>query len=109
MPLSERWIRSDDKWTRRFGIVSLLGYNRVKATARVFMLLDLVMEDNEQDIKKAVSWILREIIKKNPDEVAEFLTRWAKAKPSSTARWIIKDGMTKLPRDNQNELLILMG
>ena len=109
LPLSERWIRSNDKWTRRFGVVSLLGYKRVKATARVFALLDLVMEDNEQDIKNAVSWVLRDITKKNPEEVAEFLIRWAKAKPSKTARWIIKNGLTKLPKDKQNELLFLIG
>jgi 3-methyladenine DNA glycosylase AlkD len=109
LPLSERWIRSNNKWTRRFGVVSLLGYKRVKTTTRVFALLDSVMEDNEQDIKKAVSWVLRDISKKNPEEVAEFLIRWAKAKPSKTARWIIKDGLTKLPKDTQNALLTLIG
>ncbi len=59
------------------------------------------MEDNEKDIKKAVSWVLREITKKNPDGVAEFLTRWAKSNPDKDARWIIKDGMTKLPAKSE--------
>jgi len=63
------------------------------------------MEDKDKDIKKAVSWVLREITKKNPDDVAEFLTRWAKANPSKDTKWIIKDGMKKLPKKMQDEVL----
>ena len=98
LSLSENRIKSADKWIRRFGVVTLRGYKKVQTTNKVFEILDLVMEDNEKDIKKAVSWILREITKRNPDEVAEFLTRWAKVSPSKDARGIIKDGMKKLPK-----------
>jgi len=66
------------------------------------------MGDNDKDIKKAVSWVLREITKRNPDEVAKFLTRWAKANPGKDARWIIKDGMTKLPEEKQTEILSIL-
>ena len=104
LPLSENWIKSADKWIRRFGVVTLRGYKKVQTTNEVFEILDLVMEDNEKEIKKAVSWILREITKRNPDEVAEFLTRWAKANPGKDARWIIKDGMTKLLEEKQTEI-----
>ncbi|MBI4645362.1 MAG: DNA alkylation repair protein [Bacteroidia bacterium] len=84
------------------------GYKRVKATDKVFKILDTVMEDNEKDIKKAVSWVLREITKKNPDEVAGFLTRWAKANPGKDAKWIIKDGMKKLRSDEKKEILKIL-
>jgi len=99
LPLSEKWIKSENKWIRRFGVVTLRGYKKVQTTNKVFEILDLVMEDNEKDIKKTVSWILREITKKNLDEVAEFLARWAKANPGKDTRWIIKDGMKKLPKE----------
>ncbi len=108
LPLSERWIKSENKWIRRFGVVSLRGYKRIQITDKVFEILDLVMEDKDKDIKKAVSWVLREITKKNPDGVAEFLTRWAEAKPDKNARWIIKDGMKKLPKEMQTEILTLL-
>ncbi|MCK4398217.1 MAG: DNA alkylation repair protein [Methanophagales archaeon] len=108
LPLSEKWVKSENKWIRRFGVVTLRRYKRVQTTNEVFRILDLVMEDNEKDIKKAVSWILREITKKNPDGVAEFLTRWAKANPDKDARWIIKDGMTKLPEEKQTEILSIL-
>jgi len=109
LPLSEKWIKDKNKWIRRFGVVSLRGYKRVQITDKAFEILDLVMEDKDKDIKKAISWILREITKKNPDEVAKFLMKWAKANPSKDAKWIIKDGMKKLPKEIQTEILTLLG
>lgn len=109
LPFSERWIRNNDKWARRFGVVTLLGYKRIKATERVFELLDMVMEDKDRDVKKAVSWILRDITKGNPDEVAQFLVKWAEANPSQDARWVIKDGMKKLSDDERNRIFELLG
>ncbi|VUT27714.1 MAG: DNA alkylation repair enzyme [Candidatus Syntrophoarchaeum sp. GoM_oil] len=109
LPLSDGWIKSGDKWIRRFGVVTLLGYQRVKTTDKVFEILDMVMEDREKDVKKAVSWILREITKKNPDEVAAFLMTWAKADPNRDTRWIIKDGMKKLPEEKQTEIINAIG
>jgi len=104
LPLSEKWIKDKKKWIRRFGVVSLRGYKRIKITDKVFEILDLVMEDKDKDIKKAVSWILREITKKNPVEVAKFLMKWAKVNPGKDAKWIIKDGMKKLGNDEQKKI-----
>ncbi len=109
LPHSEKWIKNNDKWIRRFGIVTLRGYKRVKTTDKVFELLDIAMKDNEKDIKKAASWVLRELTKKNPDEVAEFLTKWAEANPTKDTRWIIKDGMKKLNSNQQKKILGLLG
>ncbi|MBC8521027.1 MAG: DNA alkylation repair protein [Methanomicrobia archaeon] len=109
LPLSEKWSKSENKWIRRFGVVTLRGYKRIQTTNEVFKILDLVMKDNEKDIKKAVSWVLREITKKNPDEVAEFLTRWAKANPNKDARWIIKEGMKRIDNNEQKKILALLG
>ncbi len=108
LPLSERWIKDKNKWIRRFGVVSLREYKKVPITDRVFRILDLVMEDKDKDVKKAVSWILREITKKNLDEVARFLMKWAKANPSKDTTWIIKDGMKKLRSNKQEKILQLI-
>jgi 3-methyladenine DNA glycosylase AlkD len=108
LPLSEKWIKDKNKWIRRFGVVSLRGYRKVKTTDKVFKTLDLVMEDKDKDIKKAVSWILREITKKNPDKVGKFLMKWAKANPNKDTKWIIKNGMKKLPKEKQTEILTLL-
>jgi len=109
LPLSERWIQNIDKWIKRFGIVTLLGYKKTPTTEKVFELLDLVMEDRERDVRKAVSWILREITKANPAEVAEFLMKWAKENPSKEARWIIENGMKKLGDDERDRISEVLG
>jgi len=108
LPLSKKWIQSTRKWIRRFGVVTLRGYKRAKATEEVFELLDEVMEDRDRDVRKAVSWILREITKGNPDEVTTFLVKWAKANAGKDATWIIKEGMKKLSKDEQNRILQLL-
>ena len=108
LSLSEKWVKSDNKWIKRFGVVSLRGYKTIKTTVNVLQILDLVKEDKDKDIKKAVAWILREITKKNPNEVAKFLIRWTKTNPSKDARWIIKNGMRKLDSDGQRTILGLL-
>ncbi len=108
LPLSEKWIKDKNKWIRRFGIVTLLGYKRIKITDKVFEILNSVMKEYEPDVKKAVSWILREITKKNPDEVAKFLMKFAKTNLNKDTKWIIKDGMKKLSNDEQKNILLLL-
>ena len=88
--------------------MTLLGYKRVRTTERVFELLDIAMEDGERDVRKAVSWILREIAGENPDQVAEFLIKRARAHPSRDARRVITDGMKKLAKDEQGRILDLL-
>jgi len=108
LPLSEKWTKNNNKWIKRFGVVTLRGYKKIKVTDGVFQILDLVMEESEKNIKKAVSWILREITKKNPDKVAEFLIKWAKLNPGKDTEWIIRDGMKKLPNNKQKKILELL-
>ena len=108
LPLSEKWIKSKNKWIRRFGVVTLRGYKNIKATDKVFKILNLVMNDENLEVKKAISWILREITKGNPDDVKEFLSKLAKTNLSKNTKWIIKDGIKKLKDDEQKMILELL-
>jgi len=108
LPFSKEWIRSANKWIRRFGVVTLRGYKRVPATEKVFELLDMVIEEEDRDVRKAVAWILREITKGNPDDMARYLERWAKSDPGKDAKWVIKNGLKKLGSDEQNKILGLL-
>lgn len=108
LPLSEKWIKDKNKWIRRFAVVTLRGYKKIQITDRVLEILDSVMKEEEPDVKKAVSWILREITKKNPDEIAKFLMKFAKASPSKNTKWIIKDGIKKLSNNDQKKILELL-
>ena len=75
---------------------------------KVFNILDSVMKENEPDVKKSVSWILREITKKNPEPIFEFLIKWAKTNPNKDTIWMIKDGMKKLDKKKQERILGLL-
>lgn len=108
LPLSESCVKSNNIWIRRFGVVILRGYRKIKITPEVFALIDRVMEDEEKDVKKAVSWVLRMITPNNSDEVANYLVKWAKKNPNKDTKWIIKDGMKKLPKEKQAEILTLL-
>lgn len=108
LPLSEKWIQSTDKWVRRFGIVTLLGYKKVQTTEKVFELLAKAMGDKENDVRKAVSWILREITKANPDMVVEFLMKQAQACRNKNTKRIIEDGMKKLNANDQRRIVGLL-
>ena len=68
----------------------------------------LLEKAEEPYVKKAVSWILREITKMNPDEVTKFLIKWAKASPGKDMKWIIKDGLKKLSDNEQKKILGLL-
>lgn len=101
-------IQNKTKWIRRFAVVTLRGYKKIQITDKVLKILDSVMKEEEPDVKKAVSWILREITKKNPDEIAKFLMKFAKASPSKNTKWIIKDGLKKLSNNEQKMILEML-
>ena len=61
------------------------------------------MRDEDPDVKRAVAWILREMGKREPQTVFNFLREWSPGDNRHT-RWIIRQGMKKLPPDMQAEL-----
>jgi len=65
------------------------------------------MKEEDKDVKKAIGWALREVTKKDPKSVFEFLKNWAKVDDKNT-KWIIKEGMKKLARKEQEKLESLL-
>jgi 3-methyladenine DNA glycosylase AlkD len=108
LALCQKWIKSDNKWTRRFAVVTLRAFKKMPTSDKVFKILDEVMQEEEWDVKKAVTWILREITKKNPEAISKFLQEWAKRGSNKHTRWIIKDGMRKLPSNDQQKIRFLL-
>ncbi len=107
--LMHDWSQSTHLWIRRLSIATLPSYIRARPneSERCLKLIDEVMQDSEKDVKKAASWALREISKKEPEAVFEFLKKWAHADNKNT-KWIIKDGMKKLSQAQQEEIRQLM-
>jgi len=85
------WIKSKNKWIRRLAVATIPPYIRAERTeSRTSLkLLDETMKEEDKDVKKAIAWALREITKKDPESVFEFLKRWVKVEDKNT-KWIIK-------------------
>jgi 3-methyladenine DNA glycosylase AlkD len=107
--LMQKWIKSENKWIRRLAVATIPPYiRREKTESKICLqLLNEEMKEEDKDVKKAIGWALREVAKKDPESVFEFLQRWAKVKDKNT-KWIIKDGMRKLGDKEQEKLKTLI-
>jgi len=72
------WARSQDRWWRRAALVSTVPLNN-KARGgrgdaeRTLKVCEILMNDRDDMVVKAVSWALRELAKRHPNAVREFL------------------------------------
>ena len=103
--LMERWINSENKWLRRLAVATVPPYIRARKTESKICLkfLDKTIREKDRDVKKAISWALREVTKKDLKSVFEFLQKWAKVDNKNT-KWIMKEGMKKLSDKKQEKL-----
>ncbi|MEW5759700.1 MAG: DNA alkylation repair protein [Candidatus Thermoplasmatota archaeon] len=105
LSLCEKCVKDKNKWIRRFGVVTLWSFKKIPAPPKVFNVLNQVMADRDKDVKKSVAWILRQMSYKNPKEVAKFLTTWIDGNPNKDTRWIIKNSVKKLSKQEQDAIL----
>jgi len=105
LSLCEQWVRDENKWIRRFGVVVLRAFGKAEVSERAFEILGQAMTDRDSNVKKGTAWILRDLSKRHPAHVFEFLLGWAQSNPNRDTTWIIKNGMKKLPADQQQQLV----
>jgi 3-methyladenine DNA glycosylase AlkD len=76
-----RWARSRDRWWRRAALVSTVPLNcRARGAAdpqpeRTLAVCELLLDDRDDMVVKAMSWALRELAKRDPRPVEQFLGR----------------------------------
>jgi len=109
LSLCEQWVRDENKWLRRFGGVVLRAFAKADLPEQAFDILALVMRERDSDVKKAVAWVLRDLSERHMARVFKFLLGWAQSDPSRDTVWMIKDGMKKLPADQQQQLVETLG
>ncbi len=100
------WSKDKDENVRRTSVESLRQICRLNPNS-VLTILEEVNRDESLYVKKAVAHILREISKKNPDFVYNLCKEWAGFNDKNTD-WIIKDGIRKLDKEKQLELISLL-
>jgi 3-methyladenine DNA glycosylase AlkD len=70
------WTRSDDRWWRRAALVSTIALSRrgePKDIPRTIDVCRRLAADKDDMVVKALSWALRELAKRCPDEVRHFV------------------------------------
>ena len=104
--LIHRWARSRDRWWRRAALVSTVPLNSKARggngdTGRTLEVCELLVDDRDDMVVKALSWAFRELAKRDPAAVREFL---AKNRPALAAR-VIREVNNKLSTGLKNPRL----
>ena len=76
--LIKRWARSKDRWWRRAALVSTVPLNNKTRggsgdSRRTLMICEMLVEDRDDMVEKALSWALRELAKRDPAAAGAFL------------------------------------
>lgn len=89
-------IQDEDVWSRRLALVTTTWLNRGRKHLSfpdlTLELVDCVKGERHPMITKAVSWALRELIKKHPDVVAQYLD----ANTETLAPHVVREVRSKL-------------
>ena len=73
-PAMDGWARYDDFWVRRSSLLAELKPIRHDAPLDRFLArADIMLDEREFFIRKAIGWVLREAGKRRPDEVTAWL------------------------------------
>jgi 3-methyladenine DNA glycosylase AlkD len=78
--LIHRWARSKNRWQRRAAVVSTVPLNSTARggngdSRRTLAVCRLVVNDRDDMVVKALSWALRELSKRDPEGVRQFLAQ----------------------------------
>jgi 3-methyladenine DNA glycosylase AlkD len=75
------WVDSEDLWWRRTALVSTVALSRHglrQDVSRVMEVCTRLATDREDMVVKALSWALRELSKKHPEQTRRFIARHKK-------------------------------
>jgi hypothetical protein len=90
--------RSKDMCERRTAIVATYYFIRQDDTAETFKIAEMLINDNQDLIHKAVGGWVREAGKRDPDGLLDFLDRFAATMPRTALRYAVEH-LDKTQRD----------
>ncbi|WP_299525781.1 DNA alkylation repair protein [Winogradskyella sp.] len=82
--------QSDDIWERRTAIVSTYAFIKKGQLDDTFKIAEILINDEEELINKAVGSWIREVGKKDEQRLKKFLDRYASTMPRVTLRYAIE-------------------
>jgi 3-methyladenine DNA glycosylase AlkD len=102
------WARSKDRWWRRTALVSTVALSRrgnPDDLLKVEKICSLLTTDRDDMVVKALSWALREVAKKHPNEARAFLAEHKHTLAARVLREVnnkLRTGL-KTPRANASK------
>lgn len=105
----EPWLEDENKWVRRAGVtvVGRLPMKHPEYAAQCLVLIERLLHDDEDDVKKAVSFAIRLVARGNIRPVREFLSRRVPAKDPA-AIWVLCDVIRSMTKDFLPQFLELL-
>jgi 3-methyladenine DNA glycosylase AlkD len=98
----DRWATDEDFWIRRSAMLAWLKPLRHGAPLEPFLgYADAMLDEKEFFIRKAIGWVLRDVAKRRPDEVAAWLAPRTHRASGVTMREAVK----YLPRPDADRLM----
>ena len=86
-----RLARSDDLWERRIAIIATFAFIMAGESKDTFRIAELLLDDSQDLLHKAVGWMLREVGKRVGLDVLDgFLEKHATRMPRTTLRYAIE-------------------
>ena len=82
--------RSDAMYERRTAIVATYYFIRHDDTAETFRIAEVLVDDHDDLINKAVGGWVREAGKRDPDGLLNFLDRFAATMPRTALRYAVE-------------------
>ncbi len=101
-PVLDRWASDPDFWIRRSSLLAELRPLRAGADLALFLRrADAMLDGREFFIRKAIGWVLREIGKRRPAEVVE----WVAARTDRASGVTMREVVRHLPAADAERLM----
>ena len=77
-------------WEQRIAVVSTITLIRNRDFIDILRLSELLLHHPHDLMQKAIGWMLREMGKRDPDLLVQFLEKWSKQMPRTMLRYSIE-------------------
>jgi 3-methyladenine DNA glycosylase AlkD len=84
------FVKSENLWTRRIAIIATFAFIKLNSFEDTLRLCEILINDKQYLIHKAIGWMLREVWKRDKDTLLLFLNKFHKIMPRTALRYSIE-------------------
>ena len=91
IPNVMKWTKSSNRWLRRAAaVVMIYSVRRGENLDTAFQIADLLLTDQDDMVQKGYGWMLKEVSKRDPMSVFNYVTAHKDAMPRTSLRYAIE-------------------